>query len=126
MSYPQTVQRCHEMIARLEKKIESLEDKLSELECREDGPTRYPKDPNRVKYGLSEREAELFALLKFERVTSCAWIEDQMGGKTGKYIATLIAILRSKLRKHDIDVVNYHGVGYRLERVHKTDCPPSR
>ena len=117
MSYPQTVQRCHEMIARLEKKLESLEDKVFELEDDDDRPIRYPKDPNRFKYSLSEQQAELFALLTFDRITSCAWIEDQMGNKTGKYIATLIAILRSKLRKHGIDIVNQHGVGYMLKNM---------
>ena len=115
MAYPQTVQRCHEVIARLEDQIEDLKAQLEHVANRDDLPSRYPKDPNRLKYGLGEREAELFALLTMNKVTSGAWLEDQMGNRTKKYIATVIANLRKKLKPHGLSITNCHGVGYRLE-----------
>lgn len=117
MTYPQTVQRCHEVIARLEAKIEALQDSLDYADTEQDAPIRYPVDPNRARYGLGEREAFLMSLLTTDTVTSSAWIQDQMNSSSPKSIPTIMSNLRKKLAKHGIKVINCHGVGYRLEGV---------
>jgi DNA-binding response OmpR family regulator len=117
MVYPQTLQRCHETIAKLEAKIEALQDILSYADTDQGAPIRYPIDPARVKYGLGEREAFLLSLLTADKVTSSAWIQDQMGSTSPKSIPTIMSNLRKKLAKHGIKIINCHGVGYRLEGV---------
>lgn len=117
MTYPETITRCHQVIAKLEAKIEALEDSLAYERNDDDKPIRYPVDPNRAKYGLGEREAFLMSLLTTDKITSAAWIQDQMNSSSPKSIPTIMSNLRKKLKKHGIKVVNQHGVGYRLEGI---------
>lgn len=108
MAYPQTVQRCHEVIARLEDKIEALQADLEYgAEPSEDIETEA------FDYGLSRRETDLFRLLKTNRVCTLDMLRDEFG--TRSYVDVIIVKTKRKLAKHGLKITNCHGVGYRLE-----------
>lgn len=117
MTYPQTLHKAHEKIAQLEDTIEQLRAELEYAKTDETEIHRFVKDPNRLKYGLSEREAELFNLLELGKVVSCAWLEDELGDVSNKYLTTLIALVRRKVKPHGLEIVNHRGCGYELKRA---------
>jgi len=113
VSYPASIQRCHEIIAKLEDKIEELK---AQVDYTQDKPHRYPVDPNRVKYGLGEREAFLFSMLRYDCVTSTSYLREQFGYGSEKNIVTVLCHLRKKLAKHGIKIKNVHGLGYLIQK----------
>ena len=109
MSYPASIQRCHEIIAKLEDKIEELKAQVDYADADNDA------DQEAFEYGLSPRETDLYRLLKANSILSCMDVFDAFGSKT--YVSVIVTKTRQKLAPHGIKIRNVHGVGYRLEEA---------
>jgi DNA-binding response OmpR family regulator len=106
MAYPQTVQRCHEVIAKLEAIVENLQAR-SDYEATDDA------DLEAFNYGLSVRQTDLYKMLKAQSIVSRLDLLDEFGSNS--YLSVVLVKVRKKLAKHGIKITNCHGVGYRLE-----------
>lgn len=107
MSYPTSIQRCHEIIAKLEDKVEELKALVEYADADNNA------DQEAFEYGLSPRETDLYRLLKANSILSCMDVYDAFGSKT--YVSVIITNTRKKLAPHGIKIKNVHSVGYRLE-----------
>jgi hypothetical protein len=112
MTYPQTVPRCHEVIAKLEAKIEDLLER-SDYQATDDA------DQEAFNYGLSKRQTDLFKMLKAQSIVSRLDLLDEFGSKS--YLSVVLVKVRKKLAKHGIKITNCHGVGYKLEGVNNAN-----
>lgn len=108
MAYPQTVQRCHEVIARLEDQIECLKAQLEH-----DADPDETIEVEAFGYGLSRRQTDLYRLLRSNRVCTLDMLRDEFG--TRSYVDVIIVKTKQKLKPHGLSITNQHGVGYRLE-----------
>lgn len=108
MTYPTSVQRCHEIIAKLEDKIESLQAQVDYADADNNA------DQEAFNYGLSPRETDLYRLLKANSILSRMDVFDAFGSKS--YVGVIVTKTRQKLAKHGIRIKNVHSVGYRLEK----------
>ncbi len=106
MAYPQTVPRCHEIIAKLEAKIEDLRARLDYQATDDAGLEAF-------NYGLSPRETDLYRMLKANSILPRMDVLDVFGSES--HMGVIITNTRKKLAKHGIKITNCHGVGYRLE-----------
>ena len=106
MSYPASIQRCHEVIAK-------LEDKIEDLRARSDYQATDDADLETFDYGLSGRQTDLYKMLKAQAIVSRMDLLDEFGSKS--YLSVILVKVRKKLAKHGIKITNCHGVGYRLE-----------
>jgi DNA-binding response OmpR family regulator len=107
MSYPASIQRCHEIIAKLEDKIEELKAQVDYADADNNA------DQEAFEYGLSPRETDLYRLLKANSILSRMDVLDAFGSES--YVGVIITKTRQKLAKHGIKIKNVHSVGYRLE-----------
>ena len=110
MTYPQTVARCHEMIARLEDKIEGLEAQIQYANADAD-----QAEVEAFEYGLSRRESDLYALLRGTNIVPREVLLDAFGSKS--HLNVVLTRARKKLLPFGIKIINQHSVGYRLEGI---------
>jgi hypothetical protein len=109
MAYPQTVQRCHEVIARLEEKIEALQADLEYAGTIEDEDGKWV-----AKYRLTARELELFLVLKSAPMVGFEEAVRVFGCKDRGNLRAYVRFLRNKLKPYGVQITTHRHLGYSM------------